>query len=85
MFQPSHGTAPDIANKGLANPIAMVLSAALMLRWLASQYNDHDAHASAITIETAVKKVVSDSEMATKDLGGQLSTAEFGDVLVGAL
>ena len=85
VFQPSHGTAPDIANKGLANPIAMVLSAALMLRWLASQYNDHDAHASAVTIETAVKKVVSDSEMATKDLGGQLSTAEFGDVLVGAL
>ena len=85
VFQPSHGTAPDIANKGVANPIAMVLSAALMLRWLASRYNDNEAYASAVTIETAIKKVVSDSEMATKDLGGQLSTAELGDVLVGAL
>jgi 3-isopropylmalate dehydrogenase len=85
VFQPSHGTAPDIANKGLANPIAMVLSAAMMLRWLASQHDDQQAYLAADKIETAVKNVVGDSKMVTEDLGGQLSTVQLGDVLVGAL
>ena len=85
VFQPSHGTAPDIANKGLANPIAMILSTAMMLRWLASQYDDQEMITAAEKVDKAVKNVMSDPKMSTKDLDGQLSTVELGDVVVGAL
>ena len=47
VFQPCHGTAPDIMGKGLANPTAMILSAALMLDWLADRHDHHAAAADA--------------------------------------
>ena len=47
LFQPSHGTAPDIAGKGIANPMAAILSAALMLPWLGQQQRDAAATAPA--------------------------------------
>ena len=55
VFQPSHGTAPDIAGQGKANPAAMILSAALMLRWLGQQHGDPEAVAGAERIEKAVR------------------------------
>jgi 3-isopropylmalate dehydrogenase len=56
VFQPCHGTAPDIMGKGLANPTAMILSAALMLDWLADKHGHAGAAQAARMIESAVDK-----------------------------
>ena len=56
VFQPCHGTAPDIMGKGLANPTAMILSAALMLDWLADRHDHAPAARAARAIETAVDR-----------------------------
>jgi len=69
LFQPSHGSAPDIAGKGLANPTAMFLSAAMMLQWLGSRHQDTTAAAAGAAIEEAVT---------TAFAGGQLKPCEVG-------
>jgi len=85
VFQPSHGTAPDIAGRGLANPIAMVLSAALMLRWLGDRAGDGAAHEGAERIEAAVRAVVGAGGVGTPDLGGAMTSGELGARIVEAL
>jgi len=82
MYEPSHGSAPDIAGKGLANPLATILSAAMMLRYT---FGREDA---ASRIESAVKKVLADGlrtadiyEAGTRKVG----TAEMGDAVLAAL
>jgi 3-isopropylmalate dehydrogenase len=81
VFQPSHGTAPTIAGKGIANPIATILSAALMLEWL-----DHpETIRGARLIEHAVEIVLADPAHLTTDLGGTLRTAQMGDLVCQAL
>jgi 3-isopropylmalate dehydrogenase len=69
MFEPVHGSAPDIAGKGVANPLAMFLSAAMMLR------HDFDMDAEATAIESAVDGALGDG-LRTGDLGGSATTAE---------
>ena len=78
MFEPVHGSAPDIAGKSRANPIGAVWSAALMLRHLG--YEDEAAR-----VERAVDAVCEDGRVLTGDLGGQASTREVGDALALAL
>lgn len=78
VFQPSHGTAPDIAGKGIANPVATILSAALMLDWLG-----HPEEARRI--EAAVKQVLADPRARTRDLGGSMSTGEMGAAIAEAI
>ena len=68
VFQPCHGTAPDIMGKGVANPTAMILSAALMLDWLADRHGNEGAARAARTIETAVDRA----------FAGGLKACEFG-------
>lgn len=81
VFQPCHGTAPDIAGQGIANPVAMILSAAMMLEWLGS-----DACVQAAgRIRRAIVRVLSDSSLRTPDLGGSLSTREMTDRILEAL
>ncbi|MCC6367454.1 MAG: isocitrate/isopropylmalate dehydrogenase family protein [Bryobacterales bacterium] len=75
VFQPSHGSAPDIAGKGIANPIAAILSAALMLEWL----DTPDSLRGAKLIHRAVELVCADPANATPDIGGALSTSRLGD------
>ena len=70
IYEPVHGSAPDIAGKGIANPIATVLSAGLMLGWLGE-------NKSAKMIEDAVLKVLVDGKTLTPDLGGSASTKEI--------
>ncbi|MBL8850166.1 MAG: isocitrate/isopropylmalate dehydrogenase family protein [Planctomycetaceae bacterium] len=70
VFQPSHGTAPDIAGKGIANPIATILSAALMLEWLECP----ECIAAAARIRGAVTAVLSDPACRTPDLSGRMKT-----------
>src|SRR5260370_12964106 len=58
VFQPAHGTAPDIADKGIANPIAAILSAAMMLDWLGRRHGHAGLTDAAARIEGAVTKVL---------------------------
>jgi 3-isopropylmalate dehydrogenase len=73
IFQPSHGTAPDIAGRGIANPVATILSAAMMLEWLPHP----TAKRGAELIRTAVERALQDPTQRTPDVGGQLSTTQM--------
>jgi 3-isopropylmalate dehydrogenase len=85
LFQPSHGTAPDIAGKGVANPLATILSAGLMLEWLGQRDGNDDAASAAARIEAAVDAVTRAGRALTPDLGGPGTTAAVGDAVVAAL
>jgi 3-isopropylmalate dehydrogenase len=85
LFQPSHGTAPDIAGKGIANPLATILSAALMLEWLGQRDGNADATSAARHIEAAVNTVTAAGRALTPDLGGPGTTSAVGDAVVAAL
>jgi len=85
VFQPSHGTAPDIAGQGIGNPVATILSAAMMLRWLGERHRDENAAEGAEKIQAAVRRVVETPEAGTPDLGGKMSTQEVGDAIAAAL
>ena len=78
MFEPVHGSAPDIAGKGYANPIATFLSVAMMLDFLGQKE-------AAVAINGACKAVVADVKNHTRDLGGTASTGQVGDAVVAAL
>jgi 3-isopropylmalate dehydrogenase len=82
LFQSSHGSAPDIAGKGIANPIAQILSAAMMLDWLGDQKGDPYVKRGAQMIEAAVVKVLKSPQYHTADLGGKASTTMVGDAVV---
>ncbi len=85
LFQPSHGTAPDIAGKGLANPLAMILSAAMMLRWLGDRRGDPAAVEAADRIERAVGLVLAKGIVKTRDIGGSATTRDVGEAIQKAL
>jgi 3-isopropylmalate dehydrogenase len=78
VFQPSHGTAPDIAGKGIANPIATILSAAMMLEWLGHP----ELFAGAVRIRHAVETVLADPANRTPDTGGRLSTQQMTEKIM---
>lgn len=81
LFQPAHGSAPDIAGQNVANPVAMVLSVAMMLDWLSDRYEDPLARKAASRIDSAVLAVLERGETITADLGGEASCSEVGDAL----
>ena len=85
LFQPSHGTAPDIAGKGVANPIAQILSARMMLEWLAETKNDPQCARAAEAIERSVEKTLADRKNHTADIGGSAKTAAVGDAVARAI
>jgi 3-isopropylmalate dehydrogenase len=78
LFEPVHGSAPDIAGQGIANPLAMFLSLALLLRHGLNLENEASA------LESAVDKAL-DQGLRTRDLGGQASTAEATQAVLAAL
>lgn len=73
IFEPVHGSAPDISGKGIANPISMVLTAKMMLEWLSQKNNDPSCAKGASMIENAVNKVLQ-MGFKTPDLGGKSKT-----------
>ena len=85
VFQPSHGTAPDIAGQGIANPVGTILSAAMMLQWLGGRFEDVQAKEGARRIEAAVRQVMKAPGAGTPDLGGGMTTQELGGDIIGAL
>jgi isocitrate dehydrogenase (NAD+) len=78
MFEAVHGSAPDIAGRDIANPIAMMRSAILMMRWL-------DEPEIAERLGRAIRDVFVDQGIRTRDLGGTASTSEFTEAVVRAL
>jgi len=78
VFEPVHGSAPDIAGKGVANPLAMVLTAAMMLRHL--KRND-----AADRVEAAVAELLEKGEVLTPDMGGTATTTDVTEGIVARL
>ena len=85
VFQPAHGTAPDIAGKGVANPIAAILSAAMMLDWLGRKKEDAMMLRGAMSIEQAVSEVLKSGKAVPVDQGGWATTDEIGNAVVNAV
>jgi len=81
VFQPSHGSAPDIAGRGIANPVATILSAAMMLEW----FDTPVTRCAAQSIYIATRQVLEDRAARTPDMGGKLSTSELGSLIVSAI
>ena len=78
MFEPVHGSAPDIAGRGIANPVGAILSAGMMLAWLGES-------AAAEAIQAAVRQALGPGGLRTRDIGGQASTVEMGEAVARAL
>ncbi|MBU0736415.1 MAG: tartrate dehydrogenase [Proteobacteria bacterium] len=78
MFEPVHGSAPDIAGKGIANPIGQIWSGAMMLDHLGSPE-------AATAVERAIEKVLGDGSLRTPDMGGKATTVELGQAIAEAL
>jgi tartrate dehydrogenase/decarboxylase/D-malate dehydrogenase len=74
MFEPVHGFAPDIAGKGLANPIAMVWTVQMMLEFL------EETELSSKVMDS-INEILKDKERLTGDLGGKASTSQVGDFI----
>lgn len=84
MFEPSHGSAPTIAGQNIANPVATILSGALMLEWLGERHGNAGAAKAAKVIDQAVDAALAAGNL-TVDLGGRTKTGEFGDATVAEL
>ncbi len=85
VAQAQHGSAPDIANKGIANPTSLILSAAMLLDWRGRRDNNTALIAAAADIERAVEAVLADPLTRTKDIGGSLGTRGFADEIIASL
>lgn len=78
LFEPVHGSAPDIAGKGIANPMAMILSASMMLNYL-EEYKAEE------NLNNAILTVLNEGKVLTPDLGGTATTTEVGEAIISAL
>ena len=74
MFEPVHGSAPDIAGQGIANPVAQIWSGAMMLAHLGEP-------AAARAIEQACERVLAESDVRTPDIGGKATTRDMGEAI----
>ncbi len=81
MAQATHGSAPDIAGKGIANPYAMIMSGQMLYEWLGHKHNEPKAVEAAALIERAMESVIKEAKVLTRDLGGTASTSEMGDAV----
>lgn len=81
VFQPCHGSAPDIAGKGLANPMAMILSAAMMLEWLGETHHCDEASQYGLKLRSAATKAAATSRGCGHDLGGSAGTESIAQAV----
>ena len=81
IFEAVHGSAPDIAGQGLANPLALLMSAEMMLHYLGDTHQDRMTDDCAHRLRAAYEAALVNGEK-TRDLGGELSTEEFADALI---
>jgi len=85
MAQATHGSAPDIAGKNIADPYAMIMSGKMLLEWLGRKRNEPKAIEASQLMDQAMDKVIADAQHLTADLGGKASTTQMGDAVVRAL
>ncbi len=85
MAQATHGSAPDIAGRNIANPYAMIMSGQMLLAWLGRKRNEPKATAAAGRIHAAVHAVIAGHKQLTPDLGGAANTADMGDAIARAV
>jgi 3-isopropylmalate dehydrogenase len=85
MAQATHGSAPDIAGKNIANPYAMIMSGKMLLEWLGRKRNEPKAIKAAQLIDAAMDKVIGEAKHLTADLGGKASTSQMGDAVAKAI
>jgi isocitrate dehydrogenase (NAD+) len=84
VFEAVHGSAPDIAGKNLANPLALIMSASMMLDHLATTRDDARCRQVSERITLAYRRALAEGEM-TRDLGGSLGTREFAAAVIARL
>jgi 3-isopropylmalate dehydrogenase len=85
MAQATHGSAPDIAGRGLANPYAMIMSGQMLMGWLGRKHREPKAVEAAAHMQAAVDKVINEGKTLTKDLGGSANTQQMGDAIAAAV
>jgi 3-isopropylmalate dehydrogenase len=85
MAQATHGSAPDIAGRNIANPYAMIMSGQMLLAWLGRKHKEPKATAAAEAVQAAVTKVIAEAKQLTRDLGGNASTQEMGGAIAAAI
>ena len=85
MAQATHGSAPDIAGRNIANPYAMIMSGQMLLAWLGHKHNEPRAVRAAELMEAAMESVIREGRWLTGDLGGKASTTEMGDAVARAV
>jgi len=81
VFQPCHGTAPDIAGKGIANPTAMFLSAAMMLEWLGEKHGSPETTRAGSLIHDAIGRAFGSGRLLPYERGGTAGTAEITEAV----
>ena len=81
VFEAVHGSAPDIAGKGVANPLALLMSAVMMLNHLGDEFDDAECSAVAERVKAAYNRALEDGQK-TRDLGGGLSTDQFANAVI---
>lgn len=81
IFEAVHGSAPDIAGQNLANPLALLMSAVMMLNYLADVHDHESSAQAAQRIKAAYDSALTDGQK-TRDLGGSLGTSEFADAVI---
>ncbi len=85
MAQATHGSAPDIAGRNIANPYAMIISGQMLLAWLGRKHDEPKATAAADRILAAVTQVIAEAKHLTRDIGGEASTQQMGDAIATAV
>jgi 3-isopropylmalate dehydrogenase len=82
MAQATHGSAPDIAGRNIANPYAIIMSAQMLLAWLGRRHSDQAAIFAVQRIDAAVHLILSQDGVRTPDIGGNATTEEFGRAVI---
>ena len=85
IAQAAHGSAPDIAGQGIANPTALMVSVAMLLEWLGARHGRDDLSAAAAAFNAAVDAVLADGANHTPDFGGSANTADVGRAVAAAI
>jgi 3-isopropylmalate dehydrogenase len=85
VAQAQHGSAPDIAGKGIANPTSLILSAGMMLDWMGRRHNSTALTSAAAAIERAIDEALQSPSTRTRDLQGQLGTVDFAKLIADKL
>ena len=85
MAQATHGSAPDIAGRGIANPYAMIMSGKMLLEWLGRKHAEPKATKAAALIDAAMERVIAETVNLTPDLNGKASTSQMGSAVAAAV